>query len=199
MIREDKNSTSAGAATTTVRPATVCDVPVMLEIINSYAGEQIMLARSPLSLYEGIRDFVVAERDGAIVGCGALHIVWGEMAEVRSIAVRPSEKGNGTGRILAERLLDDARQLLITRAIAFTYVPGFFEKLGFRVVEHAELPHKVFSDCLNCPKFNCCDEIAMLIELSDSPEPLPGQGPLSRALPNVYQGPFPVRKPTEEA
>ena len=126
-----------------IRPATVRDVPRMLEIINAYAAAQEMLSRSPLSLYEGVRDFVVATRGDETVGCGALHVVWGDMAEIRSIAVDPGEKGRGTGRLLAERLLQDADALLIPRVFAFTYVPGFFEKLGFRVVDHAELPHKV--------------------------------------------------------
>ena len=173
----------------TIRPANVRDVPRMLEIINAYAAAQEMLSRSPLSLYEGVRDFVVAVRNDELVGCGALHVVWGDMAEIRSIAVDPSEKGKGTGRLLAERLMKDAEHLLIPRVFAFTYVPGFFEKLGFRVVDHAELPHKVFADCLNCPKFNACDEIAMLKELRPIDGTFPSQGPLSRPLPNAFGGP----------
>lgn len=178
-----------------LRRATVRDVPAVLDIINDWAGRQEMLPRSPLSLYEGIRDFRIAERDGEVVGCGALHVVWGDLAEIRSIAVLPSEKGRGTGRALAELLIEDARELLIPRIFAFTYVPGFFEKLEFRIVDHSELPHKVFADCMNCPKFNACDEIAMVRELEKIDGTFPSAGPLSRPLPQALQGPFRVEKP----
>ena len=175
-----------------LRHASVRDVPEILEIINAWAQKQEMLPRSPLSLYEGIRDFRIAERDGQLVGCGALHVVWGDLAEIRSIAVKPSEKGRGTGRALAESLIADAEALLVPRIFAFTYVPGFFEKIGFRVVGHAELPHKVFADCMNCPKFNACDEIAMLRELRPVEGTFPTAGPLSRPLPSSLGGPHRV-------
>lgn len=176
----------------TVRNATVRDVSTMLEIVNNYASKQEMLPRSPLSMFENLRDFIVAEIDSQVVGCGALHVVWGDLAEVRSIAVAPSAKGKGIGRLLADRLIEDANAMLIPRVFAFTYVPGFFEKLGFRVVDHAELPHKVFADCMNCPKFNCCDEIAMLRELRPIDGTFPSTGPLSRPLPNLKHGPHRV-------
>ncbi len=172
-----------------IRRATVRDVPHILEIVNAWANLQEMLPRSPLSIYEGIRAFRVAERDSVVVGCGALHVVWGDLAEIRSIAVRPTEKGRGTGRALAEQLIADADDLLVPRVFAFTYVKGFFEKLGFRVVDHAELPHKVFSDCMNCPKFNACDEIAMVKDLRVVDGTFPVTGPLSRPLPRTLGGP----------
>lgn len=186
---------SDAAKAATLRRATVRDVPAVLEIINAWANQQEMLPRSPLSLYESIRDFRIAERDGKVVGCGALHVVWGDLAEIRSIAVRPTEKGCGTGRALAELLIEDARELMIPRIFAFTYVPGFFEKLEFRIVDHSELPHKVFADCMNCPKFNACDEIAMVRELADVEGTFPSSGPLSRPLPQSSHGPFRASKP----
>lgn len=179
----------------TLRHATVRDIPQVLDIINQWASAQEMLPRSPLSLYEGIRDFRIAERDGVVVGCGALHVVWGDLAEIRSIAVLPSEKGKGTGRALAQLLLEDANALLVPKVFAFTYVPGFFEKIGFRVVDHGELPHKVFADCMNCPKFNACDEIAMVVDLRPIDGTFPTAGPLSRPLPNALGGPHRVHKP----
>ncbi|PIE24508.1 MAG: hypothetical protein CSA62_03260 [Planctomycetota bacterium] len=157
-------------AEASIRKANVRDVARMLQLINGYAQEQIMLPRSPLAMYETLRDFTVIEDDGEIMACGALHVVWGDMAELRSIAVAPQSKGKGYGRILGERLLEDARELLIPTVYTFTYVPDFFEKLGFRQVEHSELPHKVFGDCMNCPKFNACDEIAMLRSIEDPAE-----------------------------
>ncbi len=181
-----------------IRRATVRDVATMLEIINGYATAQEMLPRSPLFLYENLRDFVIALRDDEVVGCGALHIVWGDLAEIRSIAVAPGEKGQGTGRRLAEQLLEDADELLIPRVFAFTYVQGFFEKLGFRQVGHAELPHKVFADCMNCPKFNCCDEIAMLRELRPVDGTFPTTGPLSLPTPRLPAGPHRVSPTTPD-
>lgn len=177
-----------------IRPATVRDVGAMLTIINDYAAGQVMLARSPLALYENLRDFLVAEREGEILGCGALHVVWGDLAEIRSIAVLPDRKGQGLGMRLAQELLQQAEALFLPRVFAFTYSPGFFARLGFREVSHSELPHKVFGDCLNCPKFNACDEIAMLLELDCPEDTTPRTGPLSRGVPGLFQGPFPTRE-----
>jgi len=149
----------------TVRRARVTDVPAILELINGLAREQVMLPRSPMSVYEGLRDFMVAEdtsRDAnAFVGCGSLHVVWADLAEVRSLAVRPDARHLGAGRALIDQMVEDALALEIPTLFAFTYVPEFFRKLGFDQVTHDSLPHKVFGDCLNCPKFTACDEIAM--------------------------------------
>jgi len=148
-----------------VRSACVDDVPPILELINSLAQEQVMLPRSPLSVYEGIRDFVVAEVDGTFAGCGALKVVWADLAEVRSLAVAKQHQKGGIGRALVDRIVEDAHVLGVPTLFAFTYVPGFFGKLGFAVVQHESLPHKVFSDCMHCPKFMACDEIAMVRQL----------------------------------
>jgi amino-acid N-acetyltransferase len=166
----------------TLRPARVDDVGDMLELVNELAAAGVMLPRSPASVVENLRDFVVATVDDKFVGCGALAIIWTDLAEVRSIAVAPEYRAHGIGKQIAEELLRIADDLGIARVMAFTYVVGFFEKLGFRVVEHAHLPHKVFNDCLNCPKFHKCDEIAVLKEL----RPVEGQplsGPLSLPMP----------------
>ncbi len=178
-----------------IRKATVRDVPAILEIVNDYAQEQVMLARSPLAIYENLRDYVVAEEADQVIGCGALHVVWGDLSEIRSIAVRKGHKGKGIGKEVARVLLDEAHSLLLPKVFAFTYVPGFFETLGFRVVPHSELPHKVFTDCLNCPKFNACDEIAVLLELRPVDGTFPQTGPLSRPVPGLFQGPFPQTDP----
>lgn len=148
-----------------VRSACVDDVPPILELINSLAQEQVMLPRSPLSVYEGVRDFVVAEVDGKFAGCGALKVVWADLAEVRSLAVAKQMQKAGIGRALVHRIVQDAEMLGVPTLFAFTYVPGFFGKLGFATVQHESLPHKVFSDCMHCPKFMACDEIAMVRRL----------------------------------
>jgi amino-acid N-acetyltransferase len=175
-----------------IRKANVRDVPSILEIVNDYAQEQVMLARSPLAIYENLRDYIVAVDADQVIGCGALHVVWGDLSEVRSIAIRKDRKGKGIGKLVAEALLEEANTLLLPKVFAFTYVPGFFESLGFRVVPHSELPHKVFTDCLNCPKFNACDEIAVLLDLRPVDGTFPQTGPLSRPVPGLFQGPFPL-------
>ena len=170
-----------------IRTATLVDAEPILELVNSLAADQIMLPRSPASVVERIRDFVVAEVEGDFAGCGALAIIWTDIAEIRSIAVTPEHQSRGLGRRMAERLLADADELGLAHVMAFTYVPDFFEKLGFHVVDHASLPHKVFTDCLNCPKFSKCDEVAVLRVLHDTGEP-PDRGPLSLPRPG---DPFP--------
>ena len=171
----------------TIRPATVHDTAEILELVNTLATDQLMLPRSPASVIENVRDFVVAEVDGQFGGCAALSIIWSDIGEVRSIAVPETYRSLGLGRRLAEYLLEEAESLGLARVMAFTYVPGFFEKLGFQVVEHASLPHKVFNDCLNCPKFHQCDEIAVLKELGplDEDGRPPERGPLSLPQPGT--------------
>jgi amino-acid N-acetyltransferase len=141
------------------------DVEPMMDLINGLAADGLMLPRSPASIVEKIRDFIVATVDGEFAGCGALAIIWTDIAEVRSIAVAPRFQRLGLGRRLAQFLVDEAEELEVARVMAFTYVTGFFEKLGFTVVEHESLPHKVFTDCLKCPKFHKCDEVAVVKEL----------------------------------
>lgn len=149
-----------------VRRARVADVEPILLLVNGLAQEQLMLPRSPMSVYEGLRDYVIAETgDGDFLGCGALHVVWGDLAEVRSLAVDRETRKAGVGRAIVDRIVADAKELGIPRLFAFTYVPGFFTKLGFHEVLHESLPHKVFGDCMHCPKFLACDEIAMVREL----------------------------------
>lgn len=165
-----------------IRKAMVDDVNDVLDLVNRLAADQVMLPRSPASVIENVRDFTVAEIDGKFAGCGALSVIWSDIAEVRSIAVEPAHQGLGLGRQLAEALIDEAEQLGLARVMAFTYVTGFFEKLGFSVVEHASLPHKVFNDCLHCPKFHKCDEVAVLRVLHEVPDS-PDRGPMSLPMP----------------
>ncbi len=172
---------AVGAGELTIRDARVSDASKIMQLINELALRQVMLPRSPASVIEHIRDFVIAELDGRFVGCAALHVIWTDMAEIRSIAVRPDVQKGGIGRAMAERLIAIAEGLGLPKVYCFTYVPGFFEKLGFRVVEHRELPHKMFNDCKNCPKFTACDEIAMLRVLR---EPTPEEAAEGPTLPS---------------
>ena len=152
-----------------IRPATVHDVPRVQEIINSHAELGRMLFKSYAQLYESLRDFAVYEQDGRVLGCTALAIIWADLAEVRSLAVDEAARGQGIGRKLTEWCIAEARRLQIRRLMSLTYEQGFFEKLGFAVVDKDTLPLKVWSDCVRCPKRDGCDEIAMVRELRDVP------------------------------
>jgi len=157
-----------------IRPARIADVAEMAALINGYAQRNLMLPRPLNKIYEHLRDFLVVEEDGVVVGCGALHVLWYDLAEIRSIAVREDRQGRGYGRQLTEALIEDAKKLGVYQVFMLTLPEGMMAKLsaklGFREVSKDELPHKVWSDCLNCPKFTQCDEIAMIVEVGPKVE-----------------------------
>jgi amino-acid N-acetyltransferase len=148
-----------------IRKASIRDIHAILGVISAYAAQGVMLPRTEFEMSEHIRDFSVVYQDGVLLGCGALHFYTPTTAEVRSLAVRPESKKLGIGRILVESLEEEARENDLESLFAFTYVPGFFAKLGFHEVERGELPLKAWKDCLRCPKFQDCDEIAVLKRL----------------------------------
>lgn len=146
----------------TYRKATMADVPAMHELINNYAAQGVMLRRPIMMLYESVRDFIVAEMDGQIIGVAGLHIMWQDLAEVRSLAVKPDTTKKGVGRGMVEALVEEAKALGLKRVFALTYQQIFFEKLGFHVIQKETLPQKVWKECVYCDKFTACDEIAMI-------------------------------------
>lgn len=148
-----------------VRKAAIRDIQPILGLINSYAAEGLMLARTEFDLSENIRDFAVALDGEKIVGCGALHFYTPTTAEIRSLAVAKESGGGGVGRAIVTILEHEARENGLEAIFAFTYVTGFFARLGFLEVERGELPLKVWKDCLRCPKFHQCDEVAVLKRL----------------------------------
>lgn len=154
------------------RKATMADIPAIHELINDYAGKGLMLRRPLLFLYESVRDFVVAidETTGELTGVGGLHIMWQDLAEIRSLAVKPDTTGKGIGRGIVEFLLEEGKQMGLKRIFALTYQQAFFEKCGFHVVQKETLPQKVFKECVYCDKFTRCDEIAVIRLLVPSEE-----------------------------
>jgi amino-acid N-acetyltransferase len=145
-----------------VRKASMQDIPPLLELINGYAAKGIMLPRTEFELSENMRDFTVAYDGNRLAGCGALHFYSPTVGEVRSLAVAESHKTHGIGRLVVESLVYEAKMYGLDAVFAFTYVPGFFSKVGFNEVERGELPLKAWKDCLRCSKFHNCDEIAVL-------------------------------------
>ncbi|HEY3423606.1 MAG TPA: N-acetyltransferase [Negativicutes bacterium] len=144
------------------RKATFIDVESIHKLINDYADKGLMLARSRNVLYETLRDVILAEKDGEIVGVGALHLVWDELAEIRAMAVDPQFTKQGIGQKIVEDLTKEAQVLGIKTLFTLTYQPGFFAKQGFHEVPKEQLPHKVWKECINCAKFPNCDETAMI-------------------------------------
>jgi len=145
-----------------VRKARMSDIAPLLRLINDYAAKGIMLPRTEFEMSENIRDFSVIYSGGELIGCGALHFYSPIMGEVRSLAVDPAWKSHGIGRRMVEALVAEAREFSLDAVFAFTYVADFFRKMGFQEVERGELPLKAWKDCLRCPKFHQCDEIAVL-------------------------------------
>ncbi len=144
-----------------IRKAKLSDVEKIHQLVNYYAEKGLMLSRSRSVLYEYIRDFAVAELDGEIVGTGALHILWIDLAEIRALAVKEELFGKGIGKDLVDFFLNEAKELDIPKVFTLTYQPGFFDKCGFNTVVKEDMPHKVWKECINCPKFPNCDEICM--------------------------------------
>jgi amino-acid N-acetyltransferase len=157
----------SGSGNLVVRKARLDDVRSMHRIINHYAEKQRMLPKTELQLYENLRDYSVVTDSGQrrVLACGALHIYWENLAEIRAIAVDADAAQKGLGTALVRNLLDEARGWDIRKVFVFTYEPGFFGRFGFKQVEHRALPLKVYNECFHCPKFNNCDEIAMVLEL----------------------------------
>src|SRR5215470_12755436 len=134
------------------RNATLPDAMAIDQLIQVHVGDGTLLGRSLAEICENIRDFVVIEHEGEVVGCGALHLYGMHLAEVRTITISNKAKGMGAGRILINALLAEAKRQNVTCVCLFTRIPEFFGKLGFRVVEKEALPDKIHKDCLKCPR-----------------------------------------------
>jgi amino-acid N-acetyltransferase len=162
-----------------VRKAVMHDIPPILDLINGYAAKGLMLPRTEFELSEAIRDFTAVTLGDELVGCGALHFYSPTLGEIRSLAVHERAKTQGVGRKLVEALVEEAQKYQLEAVFAFTYVVEFFRKTGFHEVERGALPLKAWKDCVRCPKFQACDEIAVLrflrLEQGTDAQPLWGQ------------------------
>ncbi len=145
-----------------IRKARTSDVKDIQKLLSIYANKGEMLSRSLSELYEAIRDFYVeTDEEGRLIGTAALHIVWEDLAEVRSVAVMEESGKKGIGSRLVQACIDEAQEIGLKRIFCLTYRPDFFSRFGFKMVDKSTLPHKVWGDCLKCPKFPDCDENAM--------------------------------------
>ncbi len=148
-----------------IRKARIDDIKAIHRLINDFAKKGEMIPRSLNDLYENIRDIVVCEEGREIKGACALHILWEDLAEIRSLSVKEASQGSGIGKKLVSRCVKEAERLGIRRIFALTYHADFFKKIGFSEIDKSELPQKIWGECLRCPKFPECDETAVILLL----------------------------------
>ncbi len=149
-----------------VRKAVMGDAKAIHALVNKFAKKDDMLPRSLNDIYENIRDFYICTDDDVLIAACALHILWEDLAEVRSIAVTRQYQSHGVGKRLLKQCIKEAKQLGIQKLFALTYHPGYFNKLGFIEIDKNDLPHKIWGDCLKCPKFPDCSEVAVIKDLT---------------------------------
>ncbi|MBN1456535.1 MAG: N-acetyltransferase [Sedimentisphaerales bacterium] len=148
-----------------IRKATVKDVEAIHSLISYYAELDKMLFRSHADIYEKLQNFAVAESDSEVVGCCVLQVIWADLAEIKSLAVKKSYFGQGIGKSLVQRSIDQAMELAVDKVFVLTLEPAFFEKIGFTRIEKELLPMKVWSDCAKCSKQDHCDETALIYSI----------------------------------
>ena len=146
-----------------IRQARIKDVKEIHLLLKHFAAEGLLLARSISSLYDQLRDFIIFEdSDGTILGVCALHIIWEDLAEIRSLAVKEAAQKKGVGHLLVEHCLQEAEGLGLERVFTLTYQAEFFRKQGFVDIDKKDLPHKIWGDCIHCTMFPDCDEEALI-------------------------------------
>ena len=131
-----------------IREARTGDVRMIRHLVDTYAADRILLSKATVTLFEDVQEFYVAEVDGVVVGCGALHVLWEDLAEVRTLAVDQSHRGRGIGDLLLRRLLQQARHLGVARVFCLTFEVEFFSRHGFAEIDGAPVSHDVFEQLL---------------------------------------------------
>jgi len=153
-----------------IRPARKSDIPQIASLINSFAAKNLMLPRTEEQIEQVLEDFVVAVEGEKIVGCASLVELDAGLVEIRSLAVSEEAQGKGLGSRLVDLLVERAREKDYDRVCALTLREKFFNRLGFKTVDRWELSPKVWQECIYCPKFHHCDEIAVVMDLKEQNE-----------------------------
>jgi len=148
-----------------IRPAKVSDVKEIHKLVEYYADRKEMLHRSLNSIYENIQEYIVAEEDGKIIGCGALHVAWEDLAEVKALAIAQEHQGKKIGSKIVAQLQENAKELGVKKVFSLSFKPEFFQKLGYSIIPKEMLPHKIWSECINCHLFPDCGEVPLLLPL----------------------------------
>jgi len=149
-----------------IEKAGIEDASNIHSLINESAKESEILPRALSYIYENIRDYWVFREGEDITGCIALHIVWEDLAEIKSLVVKKKSQGKGIGMKLVRKALDEAVELRLKQVFVLTFIPKYFSKFGFKFVDKSFLPHKIWAECIDCPKFPNCNEEAMVKELN---------------------------------
>jgi amino-acid N-acetyltransferase len=144
------------------RKAILPDAQQIHNLIAAYSEDGTLLPRTLPEICENVRDFILLEDAGRILGCGALHLYGVHLAEIRSITVARRAQGQGGGQLLVKALLAEAKRHRVRCICLFTRTPEFFGRLGFALAQREDLPDKVRKDCCVCPRFHHCDEVAMV-------------------------------------
>jgi amino-acid N-acetyltransferase len=150
-----------------INKASINDIFDIQSLIKPFAENNEMLPKSIYELIECIRDFWIIKIGDKAIACGALHVTWFDIAEIRSLAISKEFQRKGIGSKIIVTLLNEAKKMRIPKVFALTYKPEFFKKFGFKIVDKDSLPKKVWTDCIKCPKFPNCDEIAVEYLLND--------------------------------
>lgn len=148
------------------RKASVKDAKAIHSLINMFAKKDDMLPRSLNEIYENIRDYFIYMENEKVIAVSALHILWEDLAEIRSIGVSHKYQGIGLGKKLIKQCLKEAKSIGVKKVFALTYHPDYFRELGFEDIDKNELPHKIWGDCLKCPKFPDCNEVALIKDIN---------------------------------
>lgn len=150
-----------------IRKAVIADAKAIYELLGYWAKKGVLLERSLNYVYEHIRDFWVYQNSEKIIGCCALHVIgWEGLAEIKSLAVHPASQHRGIGSRLVKKCIREGKSLGLTTVFSLTFVDGFFKRLGFSETDKRKLPHKIWSDCINCAAFPDCNEIAVIRSIS---------------------------------
>jgi amino-acid N-acetyltransferase len=165
-----------------IRHAVEDDVDGILEIVNDYAAQNLMLPRTPEQIRRVLTHFLVATYEDRVVGCGSLVRLTAQLTELRSLAVAAGWRSTGLGRRLVEALVEEARRTGVQQLCALTLVEGFFNRLGFVTVDRWAISPKIWHECIYCPKFDACDEIAVLMNLVE-PEAAAQPQPEAETIP----------------
>ena len=131
-----------------IRPARTSDVKAIRELVDSYAAPGQMLSKETVTLYESVQEFTVAEEDGVILGCGALHVLWDDLAEVRTVAVKKELHKKGIGHQILEKIIERARDVGVGRIFCLTFQTEFFGRHGFVVIEGTPVTPEVYQELL---------------------------------------------------
>ncbi len=142
------------------------DIPGIQSLLKHYASMGELLPRSDSDLSTNLQHFKLIKEADKVIACGSLEHFTEELAEIRSLVVNPEYQGKGLGRLIVEKHIQTAKLRKVKRLMALTYVPKFFHELGFKTVKKEIFPEKIWGICVNCYKFNNCDEIAVLLELN---------------------------------